>query len=46
MSKKESEVKCPYCGVEFDKALEKMPIPVEDCESGFCQCGYTTELLR
>ncbi len=29
---------------KVDEALEKMPIPVEDCESGFCQCCYTTEL--
>jgi phage FluMu protein Com len=24
----------------IDEALEKMPIPVKDCENGFCNCDY------
>ena len=24
----------------IDEALEKMPIPVKDCENGFCNCSY------
>ena len=24
----------------IDEALEKMPIPVKDCEKGFCYCSY------
>jgi phage FluMu protein Com len=24
----------------IDEALEKMPIPVKDCENGFCRCSY------
>lgn len=30
----------------IDEALEKMPIPVEDCGNGFCRCMYGAELIR
>jgi len=30
----------------IDEAIEKMPIPVKDCENGFCRCLYTVTTVN
>jgi ribosomal protein S27AE len=30
----------------IDEALEEMPIPVKDCENGFCRCLYTVSTVN